>query len=229
MGVLQTTLLYALFYTGLDKVPASLGAMIVGAGPLFAAIVAHFMISDDKLGKRKTLIIFLGMLGVAIISFNKENASVSYPLLWLGILLLLANNIIGGVGNVIVARYSRGLSPMVLSSFSLIFGGFILFIISIFVEGLHWKNYPVEYYYSLSWLSFLSASAITIWFSLLKRPNVKVSNLNTWKFIIPVLGAILGWGIMPDENPDFQSVVGVLIIAIALFLLNANPKKVKLF
>lgn len=227
VGLLQTTLVYALFYTGLDKVPASLGAMLIGAGPLFAALMAHLMTSDDKLTGRKTLVILLGMMGVAIISLNKGNASLAYPLLWLGILLLLFNNVLGGIGNVIVSKYGKGLPPLVLSSFSLSFGGAVLFLISLFFEGFEWKFYPHGYYLSLGWLSFLSAAAISIWFTLLRRPGVKVSNLNTWKFIVPVLGAMLSWMLLPDESPNFLAIVGMLIIALSLVLLNSNFVKKK--
>lgn len=220
VALLQTTLVYTFFYLGLSKVPAALGAMVIGSGPLFASLFAHFMTSDDKLTLRKTVIILLGMLGVAIISLDKDNGSANYPLLWLGVLLLLGNNITGGFGNVIISKYGKELPPMVLSSFSLIIGGGVLFIISLFFEGFVWKSYPTEYYLSLGWLSFLSAAAITIWFSLLKRPGVKVSILNTWKFIVPVLGAILSWIILPDESPTLLAIVGMLIIAVALVLLN---------
>lgn len=222
VGFLQTTVVYALFYLGLDKLPASLGAMLIGSGPLFAALVAHLMTQNDKLTTRKTLIILLGLVGVAIISLNKENASAAYPLLWLGTILLLFNNVVGGLGNVIVSKYGKGLPPMVLSAMSLTFGGAILFIISVFFEGFEWKSYPVPYYLSLVWLSFLSAAAITIWFTLLKRPEVKVSNLNTWKFIVPVLGAILSWIILPDESPNLLAIVGMFIIALSLVLLNSK-------
>lgn len=225
VGILQTTIVYGLFYTGLEKVPASLGAMLIGAGPLFAALIAHFLTSDDKLSKRKTMIILLGMLGVVIISLNKGNTSLNYPFLWVGIVLLLINNVIGGLGNVVVSKYGKGLPPMILSSLSLTFGGALLFALSLFFEGVEWEVYPTEYYLSLAWLSFLSAAAITIWFTLLKRPGVKVSNLNTWKFIVPVLGAILSWVILPDESPNLLAIAGMLIIALSLALLNSKRKK----
>lgn len=225
VGLLQTTIVYGLFYAGLDKVPAALGAMLIGSGPLFAALMAHIMTSDDKLTRRKTAIILLGMLGVAIISLNKDNASSDYSLLWVGIALLLIHNIIGGIGNVVVSKYGEGLPPMVLSSLSLSFGGAVLFMTSLIFEDFAWKAYPVEYYLSLAWLSFLSAAAITIWFTLLRRPGVKVSNLNTLKFIVPVLGAILSWLLLPDESPNFLAIIGMAIIATALFLLNSRLAK----
>lgn len=222
VGLLQTTLVYALFYIGLNKVSGALGAMLIGSGPLFAAMVAHFSMPNDKLKKGKVLTILLGLAGIAIISINKGSNSTEYPLIWIGIFALLANNIIGGIGNVIIAKYGKELPPVMLSSLSLTLGGAVLFLISIPLEGFVWKSYPTEYYLSLAWLSFLSACAITIWFSLLKRPDVKVSNLNTWKFIIPVMGAILSWIILPNENPDIISILGMTLIAIALILLNSR-------
>lgn len=222
VGLLQTTLLYALFYTGLDKVPGYLGAMLIGSGPLFAALVAHFMTDNDKLQRNKTYAILLGLLGVVIISLNKHNTSSIYPMAWLGILILLANNILGGIGNVIVAKHGKDLPPVMLSSLSLIFGGAVLFFISIPLEGLSTHDYPMEYYLSLAWLSFLSACAITIWYSLLRRPGVKVSSLNTWKFIIPVLGAIFSWILLPGETPNLIAILGMSIIALALILLNSR-------
>jgi drug/metabolite transporter (DMT)-like permease len=74
-------------------------------------------------------------------------------------------------------------------------------------------------------LSFLSAAAISIWYTLLKRPGVKVSSLNMWKFIIPVLGAILSWLILPNENPTLIAIIGMVLVALSLVVLNFHIKK----
>jgi drug/metabolite transporter (DMT)-like permease len=106
-------------------------------------------------------------------------------------------------------------------------GGVMLFLFSIPVEGLHFSPKPFEYYAALGWLSFLSAAAFSIWFTLLKRPGVKVSDLNMWKFIIPVFGAIFAWILLPDEHPDVLSIAGMVITGSSLFLLNyLNRKKI---
>ena len=222
VGVLQTTLVYSLFYTGLGFVPASLGAMLVGSGPLFAAIIAHIFIKNDKLTVKKTGIILLGFSGIVIISLGKGFSTSADGFIWVGIILLLINNIIGGLANVVVSQRSGKISAILLSSLSLMFGGFLLILISFIFETWELHNYPIEYYLSLTWLSFLSATAITLWFVLLKRPGVKVSDLNVWKFIIPVLGAILSWLIMPDESPDATSIIGMIIIGLSLLLLNSR-------
>lgn len=224
IGLLQTTILYALFYKGLNLVPGALGAMLIGSSPLFVAIIAHWMLHNDKMSPQKILSIGIGMLGVAIISLGRKDFQLSSTVP-LGIGILLLNNIAAGFGNVVVAKEGHKVPPMVLSSFSMIFGGGLLILISIPMEHPTWDIYPAEYYYALGWLSFLSAAAVTIWYTLLRRKEVKVSNLNTWKFIIPVFGAWLSWSFLPGESPDLVSLGGMVIIATSLLLLNAINRR----
>src|SRR5680860_158370 len=211
---------YALFYSGLDLIPSALAAMIVGSQPLFIAVVAHFSFRNDKMTPLTTASILIGVAGIAIITLGRSKVELKGNLELLGIGLLLINNLVSGYSNVIVVKKSVGISPVVLSSSSLMIGGLMLFLVSIPKEGLNLGPFPLTYYYSLAWLSFLSAAAITIWYTLLKRPNVKVSLLNFWKFLIPVLGAILSWIILTDEKPDLLSIIGMAIIAISLIALN---------
>ncbi|MDQ2179443.1 DMT family transporter [Marinifilum sp. D714] len=220
VALLQTTFLYGLFYMGISYVPGALGAMLIGAQPLFAAIMAHLMLSNDKMSWQKIGAILLGMTGVCIISLGRSDFvfSTTIPL---GVGILILNNIVGSTGNVIVSRDAKGMPPRVLASFSMIIGGMGLMLASLPIENPSWNfNLPGEYWISLGWLAMVSAFAITIWFGLLQRPNVKVSNLNTWKFIIPIFGAFLSWMILPDENPDTVSIMGMMVIASSLLLVN---------
>jgi drug/metabolite transporter (DMT)-like permease len=139
---------------------------------------------------------------------------------YIGIGLLLVNNLISGYANVLVSKSPKSISPLTLSSTTLIIGGLMLIIVSLPVEGVNLGPFPLKYYAALGWLSFLSAAAISIWFVLLKRADVKVSILNVWKFLIPVSGAVLSWLILEDEHPDIISITGMVVIAISLLALN---------
>lgn len=225
VGVIQTFLQYALFYRGMDLVPGALGAMVIGSGPLFIALVAHFLMPGDLITPRKFFSILLGLAGIVIISLGRKGMGATGDYVLLGILILIANNILSGFGNILVARDKKHIPPLVLSSFSMIIGGLMLFILGAFVEGIKTGPFPMEYYLSLGWLSFLSATAISIWYTLLKRPGVKVSDLNMWKFIIPVLGAVLSWLILPNESPTLIAMLGMALVALALLTLNWHIKK----
>ncbi len=219
LGLLQTFLQYALFYTGISKVPGSIGAIVIGSSPLFIALVAHYFMPNDKLSWNRFGIIIFGFSGIVLVSLGR-NSSSSGAIQMIGIIILIGNNIISGFTNVIIALEKRKIPPLILSTGSMTLGGLLLFLFSIPVEGLDLSPKPWEYYFSLAWLSILSAVAITIWIILLKRPGVVVSDLNLWKFLIPMAGALMAWLILPEESPDWVSVTGMVVTGLSLLLLN---------
>ena len=225
LAIFQTFLLYTGFYIGISMVPASLTAIIIGASPLFSAIMAHILLKDDRLNFRTMGSIVVGMAGVVIIAASRENFSWQEGKEFWGILILVAAMLAGSIGNVVVVKYNDGLPPLLLNSSQLMIGGAGLFLLSIPFEGLTFSINVVPYYISLLWLSLMSATAFSIWFILLRRPGIKVSVLNVWKFLIPVFGALLSWIILPDDNPELIAVIGMVFIALSLVVLNANHLK----
>jgi len=225
IAFLQIILQYSLFYMGVNLVPASISAMIVGSSPLFVALVAHFYTFNDRMDWQKSGSILLGISGVAVITLGRKSLPSGAEIALSGVVLLLLNNLISGITNVVIAHKVQSISPMVLTSASLFIGGAVMFVISLPIEGLPQKPFPPEYYVSLAWLSFLSAAAISIWNTLLRRPKVKVSELNIWKFLIPVSGAILSWIILSNESPDGISVSGMILIGLSLVILYSSKRR----
>ncbi|HZL10992.1 MAG TPA: DMT family transporter [Prolixibacteraceae bacterium] len=225
IAFLQVVLQYSLFYVGISLLPASVSAMIVGSSPLFVALVAHFFVAGDQMNWSKSISFFLGIFGVAIVSLGRKSLPSGAEIALIGVGLLILNNLVSGITNVVIARKRHSISPLVLTSSSLFIGGVSLLALSFPIEGTPHHSFPAEYFIALTWLSFLSAAAITIWNTLLRRPEVKVSELNMWKFLIPVSGAFLSWMILPDESPDFISVSGMVFIGMALVILNLSYRK----
>lgn len=220
----QTTLLYFLFYPGLNMLPAAIAAIITGSQPLIIAVIAHFVARSERMTTRRMLSILLGLAGVVIISLNRGEVTLSGGSQFLGLVLLLISNVSAGVGDIIVSRHRAPIPPLTLTSSQLFLGGLVLFLVSIPIEGAPGGSYPAAYYGSLAWLTILSAAAFSIWFKLLKREGMLVADLNIWKFLIPVSGACLSWILIPGESPEFSSVIGMLCIACALLILNVGKK-----
>ena len=216
--VLQFLINYSLFYQGLNLVPGALGAVVYGAQPLIIAVVAAIINKDDKLTRKKIVTIILGISGVIFISIGRQAFKLGTGLELLGIAMIMVGNIATAGSNVVISLKSKNLNPFVLSSASLFTGGLILYLISIPVEGNPKGPFPGEYWVALFWLSFMAASAFSIWFKLLQRPGVKVSELNLWKFIPPCFGAILSWMLIPDEHPEWLTISGMIIITASLIM-----------
>lgn len=213
---LQTFMQYGLFFMGLDKVPGATAAIIIGGGPLFVAIMAHLTLNNDKMTLRKVIAIVLGLSGVIFISLAKGELTTDNPSFYPGVALLLASNIVGGYTNIMVVKSKYNISPIALTSFANFTGGVMLLITSLIVEKPELKIYPAEFYLALVWLALIPAAGFSLWYGLLQRPGVKVSELNMWKFIIPVTGCILSWLLLPGEGPDVPSIIGIIIITLAL-------------
>jgi drug/metabolite transporter (DMT)-like permease len=219
----QTILNYAVFYKGMTLVPGALGAVIVGSQPLVTAVVASLMNNDDRLSGRKMLTIVFGISGVILISGGRQVFDFGTALELVGVLLILIGNVATATSNVLVSMKSNGMNPLVLSSISLFTGGLAIFVLSQVLETPG-TNFPTEYWLVLLWLSFIAAFAFSLWYRLLQRPGVKVSELNLWKFIIPVIGAVLSWLFVPGEKPDWLTVTGMVIITSSLILFHQNKK-----
>jgi drug/metabolite transporter (DMT)-like permease len=222
---LQIVINYSLFYQGLNLVPGALGAVVYGAQPLIIALVAAIMHKDDRLTQKKIITIIFGISGVILISVGRQAFKLGTALELIGVLMLLIGNVATGVSNVIISIKSKKINPFVLSSSSLFLGGVILYLISIPVETRPSEPLPAKYWMILLWLSFMAASAFSIWYKLLQRPAVKVSELNLWKFINPITGAILSWLLIPDENPELLTISGMVIITLSLIIYYTNKKE----
>jgi drug/metabolite transporter (DMT)-like permease len=215
---LQTLVNYSLFYMGLNLVPGAIGAVVVGSQPLVTSVVASIMHKEDRLTRKKIVTIISGISGIILISAGRQALKLGTAIELLGIVMILGANIAVATSNVIVSVRSEGIKPLVLSSSTLFFGGVILYLVSIPFEERIQGSLPAEYWIVLLWLSIVSSVAFSLWFMLLQRPGVKVSELNLWKFIIPVVGAILSWLLVPGEKPEWLTISGMIIITASLIM-----------
>lgn len=220
LAFIQTTLHYGLFYMGVMRVEGALAAITIGASPLFVAISSHFYMRNDRMSWPKMITIAGGLAGVSLVAFGRQTGG-DHNVQLIGVLFLLITNVAGAFNNILVVREKDNIPPLIISSFSMFVGGLGIWLFSLTVEGIpEFVVHPRPYYIALAWLSFVSAAGVSIWTKLLKRPGIVISELNFWKFLIPVSGAALSWTFLADESPNMISIVGMLIIGSSLILLN---------
>ena len=225
ISLFQTFGLYLLFYLGISRSPASVTAVVVGAGPLVIAILAHFAGINETFGWKKGIAILVGFTGIVIIALSKNKGADERAVSILGLIILITSNISGGIGNILITKFKLPGSPLLKNAIQLFLGGLGLFIVSLFVEPQKFMLKPTPYYISLGWLSFISAAAFSLWFIVLQRDNVKVSEINVWKFIIPVVGASLSWLLIANDQPNFNYLIGALFVGTSLIMMNINKDK----
>jgi drug/metabolite transporter (DMT)-like permease len=224
LSLFQTFILYSLFFFGMTLVAGSTGAIVTGSTPLLAAVTAHILLKDDKLSLRKAVYIFWGVFGIVLLSIDRQLVAHGSLKELAGILILMVATLASSVGNVIVAADESEVEPITLNSAQIGIGGIMLLLFSLVIEGTPKITITRQFIFALLWLSFISATGFSIWFYLLKKEKVKVSELNMWKFIVPIFGAIISWILLRNDSPTLFSVLGMLIVATSVLLFNLKKR-----
>ena len=160
-----TFMQYGLFFLGIDKVPGATSSIIVGAGPLIVAVMAHVVLKNDKMTLRKMIAIVLGISGIVFISLAKGSIVANSSSFYAGVGLLLLSVIVGAYTNIMVAKKkSENISPYALTSFANFAGGLMLVVTSLVVEKPTSFSFPIEFYGALLWLAFISSAGFSLWF-----------------------------------------------------------------
>lgn len=208
---------YAAFYIGVNLVDGAISSIIMGTTPFVNIILSHIMTKHDKLNKHKVISILISLVGLLmIIGVKSEGYSINGVGL-VGIGLLFMNIIFQGYSAIKVAEYKANIDPVFLNAVQMFFGGFLLYVTGVAIEG--YKQFigkPMGFYLSLGTLVFVSVFAFSFWFIALQDKNTKVSEVNMCRLINPILGAILSWIMLPDEVPTFNTVAGMIIIVFSL-------------
>lgn len=216
-SLFQTVVLYGLFFVAMQYVRGAQASIIIGSSPVVSAIVAHIMQKNDKMTIKTTLSMLLGVLGIVVITLSSKPWSASEGWFeFIGIILLLAGSVSSAVANVLVSKSQGSIRPVTLNSVQMFMGGVVLLLIGSFFESAPAFPVPANFWWVLGGLAFISAAGFSIWFHLLKR--IKVSKLNTWKFLIPVGGSILSWCFLPNEYPEPAGIAGIFLVCSAIFL-----------
>lgn len=208
---------YASFYIGVNLVDGAISSIIMGTTPFVNIILSHIMTKNDKLNKHKIISILISLVGLLmIIGVKSEGYSINGIGL-IGIGLLFMNIIFQGYSAIKVAEYKANIDPVFLNAIQMFFGGFLLYISGVAIEG--YKQFigkPIGFYLSLGTLVFVSVFAFSFWFIALQDKNTKVSEVNMCRLINPILGAVLSWIMLPDEVPTLNTVAGMIIIVFSL-------------
>lgn len=208
---------YAAFYIGVNLVDGAISSIIMGTTPFVNIILSHIMTEHDKLNKHKVISILISLVGLLmIIGIKNEGYSID-GIGFIGIGLLFVNIIFQGYAAIKVAEYKANVDPVFLNAVQMFFGGFLLYITGVTLEG--YKQFigkPLGFYLSLGILVFVSVFAFSFWFIALQDKNTKVSEVNMCRLINPILGAVLSWIMLPDEVPTVNTVAGMIIIVFSL-------------
>lgn len=215
LGVFQTTLQYFFFYNGLANTTGIKASVLASSGTFFMVLLAHFVYTDDKMSKAKTIGLTTGLVGIIIVNWGKDFTWV-FTLQGEGFLIF--TGIANAIGTIIAKRMAKDINPFRVSAFQMLFGSLLLIIISFLSQEKPLLQFTALGTGLLIYSAFLSAIAFGLWYSLLKYH--KAGEITIFKFIIPISGSILSSIFLPEEFFSFSIILALSLVSVGIFSVN---------
>lgn len=225
MGLLNNIIPFSLLFWAQTLIPSGLASIINATTPVFAILVAHFTLTDEKLTLNKTLGVVMGFMGVAVLMGMDEMAGENIAIL--GIFACLGAALSYGFASVFGRRFkSMGISPSI-GAFGQLLGSSIIMLPIILIFEQPW-NLPLPNaatVFAILTLAVVStALAYLIYFRLLA--TVGAVNASSVTLLVPVSAIILG-ALFLDEQLKLQHYVGMLLILLGLIAIDGRIFKRK--
>lgn len=220
LGLLQTTLQYSLFYIGLANTTGTKSAILTSTGSFFVVILAHFIYSDDKMNIRKTIGIITGFTGIILVNWGKGGFSLDFSFMGEGLLIISA--FISAFGTIMAKKLSKDIHPFLVTAWQMLLGSILLISFGLPQLEPNAITFTTKGWLLLLYSSFLSASAFSLWYSLLKYN--KAGEISLYKFMIPVSGSILSTIFIPGENFSLYILFALIFVVFGIVAINYTPK-----
>ena len=224
MGIINTALPFTLISWGETRIESSLASILNGTVPLFAIIIAHLWLHDERITLARIIGLLVGFVGVVILvgrDFDIESLGGNF----LGQLAVIAASISYAVSATFSRKYLRGQAPVVQSTMTLLVADALMWLslpaVHCFTPSLDAPNQfptlPITWV-AIIWLGVLgSCVAYLMYFWLLNTWGVTRSSLVT--YIFPVVGLILGI-VFLGETIDWRLVAGSALVVSGIAVVN---------
>lgn len=211
----QTVFQYVFFYYALSVSSGTLGALLVGGGSFWWMLLAPLFLKTPMPSAKQWLILGVCTVGIACAVYAPGAGS---GRVGVGTAAFLAASFSGAIGAIGLKRISAEHGSRAVTALSLFLGGMALLLIGSYEWNGFWKDLGVEAIWIMLYLSFLSATAFTLWNRLIEQYSVNV--LSAYRFLIPLCGVIESALFVKSETVGLGIVVGGCLILGSLYAMS---------
>jgi drug/metabolite transporter (DMT)-like permease len=219
LGIANVSIPFFLISWGEQSIDSAVAAILNATVPLFAIVVAHLALDDDKITLPKTVGLLMGFAGVVVLVSKDIGASTGSVLGQVAVVLASAFY----AGSSVYARKSTKHTHGILRSFGpLVSSTAVMWLaVPIAESPLRLPSLPITWI-ALLWLGILgSGVAFVLAYHLIHSIGPTRTTMVTYLF--PLGGVILGVGFLGEE-PTWQLLAGAALVLASLAVANFRPR-----
>jgi drug/metabolite transporter (DMT)-like permease len=216
LGITNTAAPFVLISWAEQFIDSAVASILNGSVPLFTMVIAHLLLSDDRMTGRRVVGLLIGFLGVVMLVWRDLASGLDLNLLAQGAMILAVLFYAGS--SVFARRNTQGLSPIVLALVPLITADVMIWGIAPTVEGPLALPQLGLTWIALLWLGLIgSCIAYLLYYYLLHSVGPTRATMVTYLF--PVVGVFLGVVVL-NERLDVYLVLGAVLVIASLLVVN---------
>jgi drug/metabolite transporter (DMT)-like permease len=219
LGLFQTGLQNALFFTGVHLTNAGVSAIFINLQPFFVILFAPLFFEGSKVTPIRMFGVIVGFGGVVAVTGGWGSLPDGYSL---GILSLVGAAITWAFSNIAVKRMIATRDPIVVTSVQMTLGAAPLVLVGRFVEGPLMAGADTTAWLMLGYLAvFATWVPFFAWYKALSFGEV--GRVSVFAFLLPVYGVVSGW-LFLNEKMSVGIALGMVMVAAGIALVNVNAR-----
>ncbi|OUX20680.1 MAG: hypothetical protein CBE10_02185 [bacterium TMED250] len=214
------SLCYYLTYWGTKFVFSNLGAILWSLLPLCVAFMAHFYLPDDKLTKRKSAGMIIGLMGTILLFYNKDMLGQGQTSI--GLLAILLSVVLAAWPNVNLKMQKNKINSYHLNAVGMTISGLIFLVFAMIFENqinipLDGKNIFAIFFLTVP--GTVVTWGIYIWLF----NHLPVTQISYTAFYPPIIATFVGW-VFLDEALPFLAILGSTFIILGGYLVSSPSR-----
>jgi drug/metabolite transporter (DMT)-like permease len=216
IGITNTAVPFALISWGQQHIDSTVSSILGGSFPLFVAVLAHFLLNDDRLTLARLVGVLVGFGGVVLLI--GRGSSTSSEMEMLGQLAVLGAMLFYAYASIYTRLKAQGISLIIQSLVPLLVADAVLWLAVPFTELPFQLPQLVDTWVAILWLAVISSCvAYLLFFYLLHSIGPTRTALMSYMF--PLVGVISG-ALFLDEKIDLRMIAGGALVLFSVLIVN---------
>ncbi|HHW36847.1 MAG TPA: EamA family transporter [Bacillales bacterium] len=221
-GVLQTSYVFIVNQQALQYLDAGLTSLLVYTMPIWFAVLAHCFIGE-RLTSPKIFALVLGLIGLFLVLKINPLQFKWYGIALLAQLFVLSGAAAWAISNIIVKKFLDNHDKWQFTAYQMVIGALVLFLYSFLFEKGQTITWSWEAIIILLYSGIIASSfAFVLWFYLLGSGEGGKASLSL--LLVPAVSILFGV-ILLDETMGLTTIIGIIVILIAIGLINIKQNR----
>lgn len=226
LGIFATALPMTAIVSSLQFQSSGVTSVLITTSPALTVLMAHFLLPDEKMTRRKGLGVLLALAGALLLAVRGESGlpdvERANPL---GYVLVLGAMVSASASTIYARKYMADLDTFDVASVRMWVAALAIMPLSLLVVGFDLSQVNLRGYEALLYAAFVGTFAgMMLAFYNIQRFGATASAVTA--YIIPIV-ATLGGVLLLDETITTAMIFGMVLIVGGVAIINQRPQHVK--